>query len=367
MSFNRRMVIKSAAAVAASAALPQFSRAETVFSPRPGNWRTFETVMRIEVAKVEGQVQAWMPLPAVDEAEWMRSGASTWIADGAKATAVVDEKYGAKMLHVVWPEPTASPVVEVTSRFQTRDRFVDLSSPGTAKPLSDVERKFYTEATELIPVDGQVKEAAEKITKGATTELDKARALYEWVVDNTFRNPKTRGCGLGDVTFMLQSGDLSGKCADLNALYVGLARASGLPARDVYGLRLGPSKFGYKSLGPLTEVVTKSQHCRAEVFISGYGWVPVDPADVRKVVLEEPPGNLTALDEKVTVARKTLLGGWEGNWLAYNFAHDVALPGSKEPKLPFLMYPQVETAAGRLDCLDPDSVKYTIKAKEIVV
>ena len=82
---------------------------------------------------------------AVDETEWMRSGASTWIADGAKATALADEKYGAKMLHVVWPVSTASPLVEVTSRFQTRDRFVDLSAPGTVKPLSDVERKFYTE------------------------------------------------------------------------------------------------------------------------------------------------------------------------------------------------------------------------------
>ena len=177
MSVNRRMVIKSAAVLAASAALPRFSRAETIFAPRPGNWRTFETVMRIEVAKVEGQVQAWIPLPAVDETEWMRSGTSTWVADGAKATAVADEKYGAKMLHVVWSEATSSPVVEVTSRFQTRDRFVDLLAPGQVKPLSAAERKIYTEGSELIPIDGPVKEAAEKITKGATTDLAKARAL----------------------------------------------------------------------------------------------------------------------------------------------------------------------------------------------
>ena len=67
-----------------------------------------------------------------------------------------------------------------------------------------------------------------------------------------------------------------------------------LPARDVYGLRVAPSKFGYKSLGAGSEVVTKAQHCRAEVFLDGFGWVPVDPADVRKVVLEEPPANLRA-------------------------------------------------------------------------
>ena len=139
-----------------------------------------------------------------------------------------------------------------------------------------------------------------------------------------------------------------------------------MPARDVYGVRIAPSRLGFKSLGPATGVVTKAQHCRAEVFIAGLGWVPFDPADVRKVVLEEPPGNLPVSHETVAVARKALFGAWEGNWLAYNFAHDVTLPGSAGDKLPFLMYPQVETAAGRLDCLDPDTVKYTITAREIL-
>jgi transglutaminase-like putative cysteine protease len=54
---------------------------------------------------------------------------------------------------------------------------------------------------------------------------------------------------------MLKTGDLGGKCADLNALYVGLARAVGLPALDVYGIRIAPSKFGYRSLGAGSEIV----------------------------------------------------------------------------------------------------------------
>jgi hypothetical protein len=93
--------------------------------------------------------------------------------------------------------------------------------------------------------------------------------------------------------------------------------------------------------------------------------VPVDAADVRKVVLEEPPTNLAMDDSKVIAARKVLFGSWETNWLAYNFAHDVALPGSSGAKLGFLMYPQAETASLRLDCLDPDNFKYTITAKEL--
>jgi hypothetical protein len=91
----------------------------------------------------------------------------------------------------------------------------------------------------------------------------------------------------------------------------------------------------------------------------------VDPADVRKVVLEEPPGNLPVNDPKVGAARKRLFGSWEMNWLAYNMGHDIALPNSRGPKLGFLMYPNAETGGDRLDQLEPDSFKYTITSREI--
>ena len=216
-----------------------------------------------------------------------------------------------------------------------------------------------------MPTDGIVKVTSDEITVGKKTDVAKARAIYEWIVENTFRNPKTRGCGTGDIRYMLESKDLGGKCADLNALYVGLARAAGLPARDVYGIRVAKSELGYKSLGPSSPNITRAQHCRAEVYLREYGWVPVDPADVRKVVLEEPPGNRALDDDLVKSARSRLFGAWEMNWMAYNFAHDVTLPGSKGGPIGFLMYPQAETAEGRLDCLDPDNFKYEIQAQEI--
>ncbi len=180
-----------------------------------------------------------------------------------------------------------------------------------------------------------------------------------------FEIRKRADAATGDIRFMLESKDMGGKCADLNALYVGLARAAGLPARDVYGIRVAKSEMGYKSLGASSEKVTKAQHCRAEVYLGGYGWVPVDPADVRKVVLEEPPGNLPLDHEMVKKARGRLFGSWEMNWMAYNFAHDVALPESSGAPVAFFMYPQAETTDGRLDCLDPDGFKYEITSREI--
>jgi transglutaminase-like putative cysteine protease len=364
MDMRRREFLKCGVAMSVAAALPSAARAQAGFAPQPGAWRTFQIVTRLEIANAAGKTQAWIPIPAVNEQDWFKSLDSQWTTNG-KAVLARDPKYGAEMVHVEWADGEKAPVVEVTSKIATRDRAIDFGKPGQAVTLSAAERRLYIEGTGLIPVDGIVKQTSDKITANAKTEIDKARAIYEWIVENTFRDAKVRGCGVGDIAAMLKTGNLGGKCADLNALYVGLARAAGLPARDVYGIRVAPSKFGYKSLGAGSEVITKAQHCRSEVYLVGFGWVPIDPADVRKVVLEEPPANLAITDPKVVAARKALFGAWETNWLAYNFAHDVALPGSRGPKLGFLMYPQAETAAMRLDCLDPDAFKYVITSKEL--
>src|SRR5207237_4631623 len=108
-----------------------------------------------------------------------------------------------------------------------------------------------------VPVDDIVGERSRAIGKGAGKDPGKARAIYEWIVENTFRDPKTLGCGIGDIRGMLETRNLGGKCADLNALFVGLARAAGVPARDLYGIRAADSKE-FKSLGKSGDI-TKAQ------------------------------------------------------------------------------------------------------------
>ena len=364
MSLDRRELLKATLAASAAVTLAPVARADIDFDPQPGAWRTFQVVTRVEIGRAVGKTQAWIPVAAVNEPDWFKPLSNSWTTNG-RASLVRETQFGAEMLHVEWPDGGTNPVVEVTTRVATRDRATNFDRPGHADSLSAVEREFNLRGTELIPVDGIVKDTSDRIVAGAKTDVEKARAIYEWVVDNTFRDAKVGGCGIGDIAAMLKSGNLGGKCADLNALYVGLARAAGLPSRDIYGVRVAPSKFGYKSLGAGSEIITTAQHCRSEVFLAGFGWVPVDPADVRKVVLEEPPTHLAMNAPAVVAARKALFGAWEGNWLAYNFGHDIALPGSSGPKLGFLMYPQVETAGARLDCLNPDKCRYTISAKEV--
>ncbi len=361
---NRRHFLQSATAAAIAQSFPL--RAALA----QDGWRTYEIVTRVDVKDSFGVARAWVPLPLEADTAWQKTIGSSWSGNASQARILHDGKYGIAMLYAEWPAREASPYIEITSRFMTRDRAVDFSRPDSSLELSAADRKFFTAPTDLIPTDGIVRKTALDITRGAKTDVDKGRAIYEWVVDNTFRDPKTRGCGVGDVKSLLESGNLGGKCADLNALYVGLARAVGVPARDVYGLRVAPSKYGYKSLGTGSPNVTKAQHCRAEFFARGFGWVPVDPADVRKVVLEEN-GGLPLNDAKVEAARKRLFGSWEMNWLAYNTAHDVRLPGAARGPVGFFMYPNAEVAeqgkVSRIDSLDPENFRYTITSREILV
>jgi transglutaminase-like putative cysteine protease len=362
---NRRKFLRSAGVLSAAFAVPKKGSLFAQGSA-PAGWRTFEVTTRVEVLKPSGLTRIWLPAALLAKTPFQNTLANTFKADGGTASLVESKADGLGIIVAEFPTDV-KPVLSATSRISTRNFAVDLSAPSKPPKTEPTELQHFLRSTEFMPTDGIVKSTADEITKNSKTDADKARAIYEWIVDNTFRNPKTRGCGLGDIRFMLETKDLGGKCADLNALYVGLARAAGLPARDVYGIRTVKSELGYKSLGPSTETVTKAQHCRAEVYLNEFGWVPVDPADVRKVVLEEPPGNRPLDDDMVKKARTRLFGSWEMNWMAYNFAHDVTLPGSKGAPVIFFMYPQAETVDSRLDCLDPDAFKYEITSKEVAL
>ncbi len=361
---HRRFFLQAGAAASLLGTFPRLSLAQQLpFDPKPSGWRTFELTTRVELLKPSGISRAWVPVPSV-QSDYQKVGGNTWSGNGT-ARLVSDGKYGASMVAAEWGASEKAPVLEVVSTVATQNRAVDFSKRNPEIRLDSATAKFNTEATELIATDGIVRKTALEITRGKSSDVEKARAIYDWIVVNTFRNPKTRGCGIGDIKAMLETGDLSGKCADLNALYVGLARSVGLPARDVYGLRVAKSEFGYRSLGAGSSNVTKAQHCRAEVFLIGFGWVPVDPADVRKVVLEEKSQPTTLADPVVPSVRAKLFGAWEMNWLAYNEAHDVKLPGSRGGPVGFLMYPQAEVDGKRLDSLDPDSFRYTITSREL--
>lgn len=391
-TMQRRQFLKATAASAIGLPLTASSLhsltayaapAEAATDALSSHWRNYAITQQIVIAAskelTRGVNRVWLPLPLLKDTDYQRTLEIQAFADGAQITTHLEPRYQARLLSVEWPNQPLSTTqfntsssapltLQLITRVATRHRQVDLKTPQATSALTSDERALWLEATELLPTDGIVKQYADEIAKTLpkeATTVQHARAIYDWVVDHTFREATIRGCGIGDVKSMLESGNLGGKCADINAVFVALARASGIPARDVYGIRIDASVRGYKSLGKAKDI-TRAQHCRAEFFADGFGWIPVDPADVRKVALEEEKGGLPLNDPKVMAIREYLFGHWEMNWLGYNYAHDLDLPGSTLGKIGFLMYPNGETSEGRLDPLDPDHFSYRISSRALV-
>lgn len=357
---NRRDFLLTAGA---AALVPSTFAQERRFAPQADGWRTFELTTRAEPSLAQGAVQLWLPIPSIDT-DWQRSFASSFSTNG-RAERATDGVDGARMLRITFDETAAQPFAEVTTRVQTRNRAVDWTgrTPVREDPST---LAAALRPTTLIPTDGIVRQTAMQAIGDARTDTLKVRRIYDWIVTNSHREPDVRGCGEGDIKAMLETGDLGGKCADINALFVGLCRSVGVPARDVYGLRVAPSAFGYKELGSNPASLKSAQHCRAEVYLQAHGWVAMDPADVAKVMRQETTEWIKTVQHPVVApVYKGLYGGWEGNWVGYNMAHDVALPGSRLGKLGFLMYPVAEDAQGRFDSYAPDDFKYQITAREL--
>ena len=340
---HRRTLLKGAGASLLAAVQTGPARAGDA-----AGWRRYTVTTKVDLAATAGpDATLWLPV-AQSVGSYQRASALKFATDG-QAELVKDDRYKAAVLRVRWPK--AGPrSVTLTQSIATRDRTID------STPLSAGERAFWLQSVPSLPTYGIVKTTADRIVAGHDAPRARARAIYDWVVDNTFRDAATRGCGIGGIDAMLRTGLMGGKCADINSLMVGLSRAAGLPARDAYGVRLGPSAF-VKQLGASGDV-SHAQHCRAEVWLDGEGWLPVDPADVRKVVLE---ARLAVDSPEVKAQRERLFGSWEMNWMAYNHATDIALPGAARPMDEhFLMYPCAMTAKDEVDQLDPAGFRYSI-------
>ena len=362
MAVDRRDLLKLGGAYAALAMLPGRARAQERFISEPGPWRKFEIITHVAVGKPRGRTQAWIPVPSVIEEEWSTPQGCDWKTNAKVARLERDQATGTEMVYFEWAEPEPAPFGTVNSHAGIRDRLTNFTKPRKIKPLAENAVKHYTAPPPPTDADTSLVETAARITEKAKTDLGKAKAIYEWIVE-------TEDCAM-PVEYV--AGAIGGgstprlrPCDRLNTLYVGLARASGLPARTIHGLRIAQSQFGYPSLGAAPEELSEAQHCRAEVWLEGYGWVPVDPADVRRAMRMEPPGNLALTDAKMVSARVTLFGGWEGNWVAYNLGGDLTLPESGGATVPALKYPLARTGDVMLDPRETDQLAFTITAKEL--
>ncbi len=292
----------------------------------------------------EEATNLWIPYP-VSSRDQLISKLS-WNGDYTEAAVYTERTFGVPMLHAYWPKGSGQRHLALSFDVE-RPEQIRRDFPQTEAAYDPRDFALYLAPTTLGPVTGEVKKLADEITAGKNGILEKARAVYDWTVENTYRDPETRGCGIGDVTALLRRP--GGKCADISSIYVALARAAGVPTREILGLRTGKQA---------NQDVSTWQHCWAEFYLPGYGWVPVDPADVRKAMLI---GKLKLDDPEVAELRDYFWGRVDQYRIRLSEGRDLQLnPPQQGSAINYLMYPYAQVGGETLDWLDPETFKYHI-------
>lgn len=319
----------------------------------PAVWaksRSGVVTVEIDLSKQEPgkETKLWVPYAVSDK---YQSVTDVKVAGDFNSSAVyTDEVNGTPGLFASWDKDAVSR--KLTYSFAVEREEIQLRDLPTKEPAwNRADYAEYLKPTSLGPTDGEVRKLAASITKGKRTVLAKAKAIYDWTCENMYRDPATRGCGKGDVCELLKKP--GGKCTDISSVYIALARASGVPAREVFGVRLGKNAV---------DDVSTWQHCWVEFFLPGYGWVPVDPADVRKAMLVE---QLESQDAKTSGYRDYFWGGIDAYRIKVASGRDLVLnPPQAGAPLNTFGYPYAEVGGQVVDWYEPKTFSYRILFRE---
>jgi len=292
------------------------------------------------------EIDLWIPYPVSSMIQDISEIRVT--GDFAESAIYTDKEYQTPILYAKWEKTADSRRLQLTFK-AVRQEVIKRDLPKEEAAWSKKDFAQWLAPTKLGPVDGSVGELATKIIKGKHTTLEKAKAIYDWVCENMYRDSKTVGCGKGDVCMLLQTP--GGKCTDIHSVFVALCRAAGVPAREIFGVRLGKNDV---------QDISTWQHCWAEFYLPGYGWVPVDPADVRKMMLKK---NLTLGDPESSELQRYFWGAWDAYRVELAKGRDLVLnPPQKSAPLNTFGYPYAEVGGKPLNFYDPASFKYTFTA-----
>jgi hypothetical protein len=192
-----------------------------------------------------------------------------------------------------------------------------LQTPHLASvTLNAKERKEDLAPNVLVPITGLPAELAAKVTESKNSDLDKARAIYDYVF-TTMRYDKTgTGWGRGDVLYACDA--KKGNCTDFHSLFMAMARSRGIPSRFEIGFPLPPDKHAAEIAG---------YHCWAEFFEPNDGWIPIDISEAWKH------------QEK----RDYFFGAHDQNRVQFTVGRDLELnPKQAGKPLNYFVYPYIE-------------------------
>jgi transglutaminase-like putative cysteine protease len=235
---------------------------------------------------------------------------------------------GNTILHIKAARP-ADGAVPFTVRFNAvRKEHLRSVTDHEAKPESKAVLDRWLKPDRLVPLDDKIRGWAREVVDAAhaKTDVEMARAIYNHVVATVKYDKTGKGWGNGDIYYACDV--RRGNCTDFHAIFIGYARAMGIPARFAIGFPLPADRGSGKIAG---------YHCWAEFYAKGIGWIPIDASEAGK----NPD------------KREYFFGAHDENRIELSRGRDVALvPRQKGDPLNYFVYPYAEVDGEKYASVD---------------
>jgi transglutaminase-like putative cysteine protease len=260
------------------------------------------------------KAEVWIPLPS--------NGPYQTIADvkvQAPASFTLEtDSAGNRLLHFVLDKPEQfGKDLEVKTTYRVTRREAIAAPPGSFEQAEPSGAAELLKPNRLVPLTPRVKQLADTLAAGKTDAVSKARAFYDYLVDNGTYDKTAPGWGKGDSERFCDV--KKGNCTDFHSAFMALARSEGIPVKFSIGFPLKTDKEGS----------VPGYHCWVEFWAPGQGWVPVDASDAAKT--KEP------------VKKAYLFGNLDADRFDITTGRDLTLsPPQRDGPLNFFIFPYVE-------------------------
>jgi len=290
---------------------------------QPGDSRTFAVTYNGQVKDIpEGtkKLRVWLPVPQDSTVQKIRDlGFSRDMSLGNET------KYGNRVAYAEIDNPGSA--VEITLKFVCTRQEIKSDLGKLAGDGSDAPDSFpvFRGPDTLVTVDDEIRKIAADITKDRKDTVEKARAIYEYVLEKMTYDKSGQGWGTGSTKFACEVG--KGNCTDFHALFNSLCRAQGIASGFEIGLYLPYEKGKEEKLG--------GYHCWAFFRVPGKSWVPVDCSEA----------------DRFPDRAKFFFGGHTSNRVTLSTGRDIVLePKQAGAPLNYFLNPYAEADGKAVKC-----------------
>jgi transglutaminase-like putative cysteine protease len=272
---------------------------------------TFDYSFTVRISDPGKPLDIWFPMAHSDAYQQIKIVSQT---GDLPLEETREPEYGNRMFHAhtaraIKPEYHFSVKYDVV-------RLEHFAAASAGSPASAAELKRFLEPDKLVPITGKPAEIAAQQVKPNMSDLEKARALYDYTF-NTMRYDKTgTGWGHGDTLWACDS--KRGNCTDFHSVFISMARSQHIPARFEIGFSVPEDKNASDIAG---------YHCWAEFYTPQRGWFPVDISEAWKH------------QEK----KNYFFGAHDVNRMQFTLGRDLELsPKQHGARLNYFVYPYAE-------------------------